>query len=464
MSLPEPHLEAEAEAQSEVARGLFNPDTAVAIFRTVFVIIMVVSMFRTRGTLGWFTQLDLVAILAAVYNVTLLVMYRLGLYLPGHHLFTLSLDIVFITLWVGLSRVFGLGAGFFALYYALVFIAALQFGVKGAALTGVISGALYLGILAWIGHQSAAVIAQTLRQYVLVLLLVVILVGYIAEAQARQRAASIETRTELTRYQTHHRLMQEFYDLINPAKLLTPPGLDVGVSFRAAVRMGAGDYYDLLDLGHGQYAVCVADVAGKYGAEVLHVPVVKYALKVASAVERRPSRVLERVNELVFDELQPDRFVTMFYGQIDPWRGGVTYVNAGHDSPLLVRCEGAVETLEAGGLVLGVLRQARYDEGVAQLKPGDALVLYTDGAVDAAAANGVEFGVERVAQAARKALEQNDSAAAAAQQILKAIEDYAAGSVRRDDITIMVVRLADRQSQAAQTPPAGGDDTAAAAP
>ena len=454
MSLPEPHLEAEAEAQSEIARGLFNPETAVAIFRTVFVIVMVVALLQGSRTLPWFSPLHLVAILAAIYNVALLLMYWRGLYLSGHRYFTLSLDIVFITLWVALSRVWGLGTGFFSLYYALVFIAALRFGVLGAALTGLVSGALYIGILVWVGGQTGSDIADTLRQHVLVLLLVVILVGYIAEAQQRERAASVETRTELARYQQHRHLMQEFYDLLNPARLLSPPGLDVGVSFRPAVRMGAGDYYDLLELGQGQYALCVADVAGKYGAEVLRVPVVKYALKVAAAVERRPSRVLERVNELVFDELQPDRFVTMFYAQVDPWRGEVTYVNAGHDSPLLLRRGGAVEVLEAGGLVLGVLRDARYEEGRVRLEQGDALVLYTDGAVDAADSSGAEFGVERVAEMARKALAENDSADSVAQQILNAIEEYATGSVRRDDVTIMVVRLSPRRAPA---PWAAGD-------
>jgi len=461
MSLPEPHLEAEAEAQSEIARGLFNPETAVAIFRTVFVIIMVVALLRGSRTLGESPELYLVAILAAIYNVALLLMYWRGRYLPGHRYFTLSLDIVFITLWVALSR--KLGTGYFSLYYALVFIAALRFGLLGAALTGLVSGALYIGILVWLGGQTGSDIADTLRQHVLVLLLVVILVGYIAEAQQRERAASVETRTELARYQQHRYLMQEFYDLLNPARLLSPPGLDVGVSFRPAVRMGAGDYYDLLELGHGQYALCVADVAGKYGAEVLRVPVVKYALKVVAAVERRPSRVLERVNELVFDELQPDRFVTMFYAQVDPWTGEVTYVNAGHDSPVLLRRGGAVEVLEAGGLVLGVLRDARYEEGRVRLEQGDALILYTDGAVDAANLGGAEFGGERLAEAARTALAQNDSAGSAAQQILTAIEDYATGGVRRDDVTIMVVRLVGRLAGTERGPAAGGDGGTTAA-
>jgi serine phosphatase RsbU (regulator of sigma subunit) len=101
-----------------------------------------------------------------------------------------------------------------------------------------------------------------------------------------------------------------------------------------------------------------------------------------------------------------------------------------------------------------VLRDARYEEGRVRLEQGDALVLYTDGAVDAADSSGAEFGVERVAEMARKALAENDSADSVAQQILNAIEEYATGSVRRDDVTIMVVRLSPRRAPA---PWAAGD-------
>ncbi|UCH36131.1 MAG: serine/threonine-protein phosphatase [Armatimonadota bacterium] len=462
MILPEPRLELEGEATVDNARSLANPETAVAIFRTAFVALTVVTLFRSSRVLGSFTPLHLVAILAATYNVALLIMYWRGLYFPGHRHFILSLDIVFITLWVALSRVLGLGPGFFPLYYALVFIAALWFGIVGAALTALVSGALYIGILAGVGPYTTADIAETLRQHVLVLFLVVILIGYIAQAQQRERAASERTRTALARYQQHRRLMQDFYDLINPQQLSPPPGLDVGVGFRAAVRMGAGDYYDLLRLEGGRYGLCVADVAGKYGAEVLRVPVVKYALKVAAAVEHRPSRVLERVNELVFDELQPDRFVTMFYAQVDPLAAEVTYVNAGHDPPLLIRSDNTVETLEAGGLVLGVLRDARYEEEVVRLAAGDALVLYTDGAVEATNAAGAEFGAEQLQDTARAVLVGAGSAKDAALGMLAAIENFARGGARRDDVTIMVIRLAPRPA-AVRAAAADDDDIGAQA-
>jgi len=99
-------------------------------------------------------------------------------------------------------------------------------------------------------------------------------------------------------------------------------------------------------------------------------------------------------------------------------------------------------------LVLGVLRDARYDEGREQLAPGDALVLYTDGAVEAFNAAGLEFGADRLRETARAALAAADSAAGAAQRILAEIDAFAKDSQRRDDVTVMVARLAPRPSAA----------------
>jgi len=134
--------------------------------------------------------------------------------------------------------------------------------------------------------------------------------------------------------------------------------------------------------------------------------------------------------------------VTMFYAQVDTATEQVTYVNAGHDPPLVIHDDGAAETLEVGGLVLGVLRDARYEEGRVRLGSGETMVLYTDGAVEALDAAGEEFGAGRLREAARAAFADASSADEAAQRILAQVEHFARGGQRRDDITIMVVRAA----------------------
>jgi len=461
MILAEPRLESE-EARAEGARTWVNPEMVVAIFRTTFVVMVLATVWLRGEVFNPFSPIYLTILLAGLYNAALLIMYWRGLSFPGHRHFVLSLDVVFVTLWVGFSGR-ELGPTFFPLYYALSVIAGAWFGARGAVLTALISGGLYLAMLAATTEADTALLAQALRERIPFLILGALLVGYIAEAQKRERERFEQTRLMLAEYQQHRRLMQDFYEMVTPRTLASPVGLDIGVGFRAAVRMGAGDYYDLLRLEDGRYGLCVADVAGKYGAEVLRVPVVKYALKSAAAVERRPARILERLNELVFDELQPDRFVTMFYAQVDRWSAEVLYVNAGHDPPLLFRANGTVEALESGGLVLGVLRDARYDEGRVLLAAGDAMVLYTDGAVEAFNAAGIEFGDDRLRATAQTALAAAASAAQAAHLILAEIEAFAQGGPRRDDITVMVARLAPRPELSAPVigdgcRPVGGDD------
>ena len=438
--------ESEGEPRAKNAHSLATSEMAVAIFRTTFVIMVVITLWLRGRVFDPLDPLYVTILLAGIYNAIFLVLYWRGISFRQQRYFLLSLDVVFINLWVGLSG--PLGPVFFPLYYALAVIAAEWFGILGAGLTAAISGGLYVALLYAAGDSAAMTVSQALTERIPFLFVVAILVGYIAAAQKREHQRFERTQLMLAEYQQQRRLMQDFYELITPQKLSSPVGLDVGVGFRAAMRMGAGDYYDLLRLEDGRYGLCVADVAGKYGAEVLKVPVVKYALKTAVAVERHPARILERLNELVFDELQPDRFVTMFYAQIDRWAAEVVYVNAGHDPPFLFRADGRVEKLELGGVVLGVLRDARYDEGREQLAPGDALVLYTDGAVEAFNAAGLEFGADRLRETARAALAAADSAAGAAQRILAEIDAFAKDSQRRDDVTVMVARLAPRPSAA----------------
>jgi len=443
-------------------------ETAVAIFRTVFVIGAVVTLWVRGEVTDFANPAYVVSVLAGIYNVALVAVLTLRRprrpFSDQLRQFTLTLDVVFVTLWVAFGGT--VGRAFFPLYFPLVVIAALWFGgIRGAALTAAASSALYVFvavvIMPYLGSRAGARPSSTeaLLARVIFLFVVALLVGFIVDAQQRERER-IDRRRELDDLLRHQQLMHEFHELVTPS-ILPPAGLDVGVGFREAMRTGAGDYYDLLPLEEGRHGLCVADVAGKHEAGALRVPVVRYALRAAASLETRPARIIARVNGLVFDELQPDRFVTMFYAQIDHWAGEVIYVNAGHEPPLLIRDDGTVQKLETGGLILGVLRDARYDEDLVRMGPQDTLVLYTDGALEAANAAGEQFGYERFVATAKAAVGRLPSADEAAKDILKAIKQFAGltdeqspeGGSRRDDITIMVARIAPRPAFTAQTTP-----------
>jgi serine phosphatase RsbU (regulator of sigma subunit) len=457
MSLREPRPQSQGRTTAKGGWATSpQTETAVAIFRTLFVIGAVVALWVERRVFNFANPAYVVSVLAGVYNVALVIVLRLRRprrpFSDQLREFTLTLDVVFVTLWVGFGG--DVGRTFVPLYYPLMVIAGLWFGMIGAAVTAFAASAFAIFVLLVAVPRipgAGAIPTAALLQRIPFLFLVALAVGYIANAQKRELEQIEDARVKLAELQEHQRLMHEYYELVTPA-ILPPVGLDVGVGFRPALRTGAGDYYDLLPLEDGRYGLCVADVAGKYEAGALHVPVVKYALRAAASLETRPARIMERVNELVFNELQPDRFATMFYAQIDYWGGEVRYVNAGHDPALLLRGDGAVEMLETGGLVLGVLHQARYDDDLVRMGPDDALVLYTDGAVEAVNASREEFGRERLIAAAQAAVERFASADEAAKHILHEVTEFARLDVaqstddesRRDDITVIVARLAPR--------------------
>jgi phosphoserine phosphatase RsbU/P len=132
-------------------------------------------------------------------------------------------------------------------------------------------------------------------------------------------------------------------------------------------------------------------------------------------------------------------FVTLFYGVLDPASGTLTYANAGHNPPFLLRSANSdrVDQLHNTGMALGVVPEAAWREETVHLGSADTLVLYTDGAIDALSSDGESFGSERLLSTVRATLPAN--APDAEDAILSAIHTFAAGAPRFDDVTLMVV-------------------------
>ncbi len=115
-----------------------------------------------------------------------------------------------------------------------------------------------------------------------------------------------------------------------------------------------------------------------------------------------PSAVCASVNRLLCRNMAAGRFVTFCYARIDVAAGRLTYANAGHNPPLLIRPDGAAELLSPGGTVLGVFMESTYEPGEFAIGPGDRLVFYTDGITESRNAAGDEYGEERLVDAARR--------------------------------------------------------------
>lgn len=216
------------------------------------------------------------------------------------------------------------------------------------------------------------------------------------------------------------------------------PGLDVAATNAMSQEVG-GDYYDFIPMAEGRVGFCVADVAGKGVGAALLMSNVKAALVSAAAVEPKPDRLVTRVNRLLEQSVEPGRFVTLFFGSLDPATRRLDYVNAGHPAPLLIRAGGGTERLSEGGTILGIDADAVYESGSTTLGAGDLLALFTDGVTEAQGEGGELFGEERIETLLRS--ERGRPAARVLEQLLAAVKAYEGDRGPSDDLTAVVLSV-----------------------
>jgi serine phosphatase RsbU (regulator of sigma subunit) len=207
----------------------------------------------------------------------------------------------------------------------------------------------------------------------------------------------------------------------------------------------SGDYYVVTERNAGGVAeaarecvVMVADVAGK-GMTAALIAACLEALS-AGPIEDGlpPAAICARIARLLYARTSPESFATAFLGVLDPLSGRLRYANAGHNPGLLVRAAGAVERLEATGTPLGVLPSSRYPAAEAVVAPGDCLVLYTDGIVEATNPAVEEYGLERFIEAVLR------HRGTGLEELVRALdadlEAFAQGVPFADDRTLVLVR------------------------
>jgi sigma-B regulation protein RsbU (phosphoserine phosphatase) len=147
---------------------------------------------------------------------------------------------------------------------------------------------------------------------------------------------------------------------------------------------------------------------------------------------------MARINRTVCQNVTAGKYVTFFLGSLDPGTGWLTYVNAGHNPPLLVRYDGSVEKLEEGGMVLGIFETTPYEDGAVDLRPGDTLLIFSDGVTETFSDSGEEFGEQRLIDVAVRDRELDAEALQA--RILRELDFFAAGTKATDDRTLIVIK------------------------
>ena len=203
------------------------------------------------------------------------------------------------------------------------------------------------------------------------------------------------------------------------------------------LRFVGGDYYNIVKMDDRHTAVCIADVAGKGLPAALLMSTLQAALQPLIAQKLPPRELCQRLNRILCDVMPLGKFISFFYGVLDNSENRLTYCNAGHNPPLLVRADGVSSELRAEGAVLGQFPQWQYRQSQLQLGSGDRMLLFTDGLVEACSANDDAFGEENVICVARE--NRHSSAGDLMGLLMRAASEHCGGHFQ-DDASLIVLK------------------------
>jgi sigma-B regulation protein RsbU (phosphoserine phosphatase) len=224
---------------------------------------------------------------------------------------------------------------------------------------------------------------------------------------------------------------------ILPRHLPSPGEFEIAARSSAAEIVG-GDFYDVITLDEKMFVVVVADATGHGLPAALQVRDVFTGLRMGLSREFKLTRTLERLNEIIHHSRLATKFVSLFLAEIHA-NGTVLYCNAGHPPALLIGADRSTGRLRKGGLIIGPTPDAKYDIGVADLSPGDMLVLYTDGITEATPPSAdEEYGDDRLTHVVQAACHLDP--VAVVDRVFTAVAEYSETTTPADDQTVMVVK------------------------
>jgi sigma-B regulation protein RsbU (phosphoserine phosphatase) len=239
-------------------------------------------------------------------------------------------------------------------------------------------------------------------------------------------------------------IAKEIQTWLLPATPPPVPGVEIAFATRPANTV-AGDYYDVFPrTGTGadepKWVFAMADVAGKSIPAALLMATIQASLKTLAANPSSLPDLVTRMNRYACGNSQEGRrFTTAFLAEYEPTTRELTYVNAGHNTPILRRASGGIERLEQGGIPLGILESAPYQSGTVVLQSGDYLVVFTDGVVEAENERADEYGEQRLLYVVHMGAQL--SPAQLLQSIMTDLNRFVAGAPQHDDVTCMLVKV-----------------------
>jgi serine phosphatase RsbU (regulator of sigma subunit) len=269
-------------------------------------------------------------------------------------------------------------------------------------------------------------------------------------AVAGENIMLLEESVEKRRLESELSLARRVQEGMLPQEIPDVPGISIAAKSRFCTEV-AGDYYDVITVGDGRIVMAIGDVSGKGAGAALLMSNMQASFRTAVGIEMkaglpkgRPSEevslasIVANINELICRNSQPEQFITFFVCVYDGRSKNLSYVNAGHNPPLVARKEEIVE-LGEGGLILGAMPGSIYGQETIQLSAGDMLLLYTDGASEAANAQGEMYGEDRIKLFIKEHREQSP------QILLQSLEqdviNFAGDPKLTDDFTLLAAKI-----------------------
>jgi phosphoserine phosphatase RsbU/P len=258
-------------------------------------------------------------------------------------------------------------------------------------------------------------------------------------------------RIRLSRIDEELAVARRIQELFLPRKLPQPHGWQVAAFSRGAQAIG-GDFFDCIELPGGQLGIVVADVCGKGVPAALFVALTRSLLRASSlapwAFQRGEDMTAEDVlagalwftNDYIATEHgESNMFITVFYGVLEPATGELSYVNAGHNPPLVLPVgAGPARELESSALPVGIVSGQVYEIARTTLAPGEQLISFSDGITEAMNVAGEPYGDERMLDALHA--HSGTPAPALVETITRLVDEFAAGAPQADDMTLLILQ------------------------
>ncbi len=254
----------------------------------------------------------------------------------------------------------------------------------------------------------------------------------------------LEVQQERKRLADELAVASEIQLRLQPASPPAIAGYDlIGMSF-PCYEVG-GDYYDFIERRDGQIAIALGDVSGKGTGAALLMSSLHAAVRAQATTRLSACEVVSAINDYIYDNTPSNRYVTLFYSELDPRTHQLTYINAGHNAPILVRRSGEVTRLDVGGFPLGITPDGAYREGWSRLEAGDVLVIYSDGVTESLNEAEEEFGEARLIEVIRQ--HRDRTAAGLRDRIDEALTRFVGKARTVDDLTLVILKRTSESSQ-----------------